>query len=86
MTDMKELPGVAPAALIAEAAVACMRTTAELHSRLATGWFEMMTHGMAQPTAVAAWSMEAMRLTAETTLRNIEHCQACAKRAAGESK
>ena len=72
-----------PAAAMAEAAVACMRTTAELHNRLAAGWLDLMARGAVHPSAVAAWGMEAMRLTTETTLRNIEHCQHCARRAAG---
>ena len=73
-------------AVMAEAAVACMRSTADLHSRLTAGWLELLTHGIAQPSAVAAWSLEAMRLTTETTLRNIQHCQHCASRAAEEPK
>ena len=82
MAQAKEQNGIATANAMAEAVTACMRATAELHSRLASGWMDLLTHGMAQPTAVAAWGMEAMRLTAETTLRNIEHCQTCARRAA----
>jgi hypothetical protein len=59
----------------AQAAVACMTATGELQARLVGGWLELVTRGIPQPAAVASWSLEAMRLTAETTLRNIEHCQ-----------
>ena len=86
MSEPKLSNGTAPTAIMAEAAVACMRANAELQSRLANGWLDLLTHGMAPPSAVVAWGMEAMRLTAETTLRNIEHCQHCANQAAAAPK
>lgn len=84
MPTTPEPTTLAGATLMAEAARACMRETAELHNRLTSGWLDLLNHGMLQPSALSAWSLEAMRLTAETTLRNIEHCQQCARKAAGK--
>lgn len=74
------------AAIMKNAATHCMRETAELQSRLTAGWMHLLTRGVPLPSAVAAWSLEAMRLTAETTMHNIEHCQNCASQAASAPK